>query len=40
MVPKAIKMLTKKIETTTLTNQQEKEIIKQINTLKKSVEFI
>ena len=40
MVPKAIKMLTKKLETTTLTNQKEKEIIKQINTLRKSVEFI
>ena len=40
MVPKAIKMLTKRLETTTLNNQKEKEIIKQINMLKKSIEFI
>ena len=40
MVPKAIKMLTKKLETTTLNNKQEKEIIKQINMLKNSIEYI
>ncbi len=40
MVPKAIIMLTKKLETTTLNNIQEKEITKQIIMLKNSIEYI